>query len=132
MFVEFIIHWHRSHHDGNHTQLTAREQSPLFPLRRLSFFFESTPSHPATSMRELGSCQLYEARLPARPPNELPSSIPKAEFVHNAAAFIPFSFGKSLSLEVGKRFLINQPCRSSQLRREAVGNSRYDLPGSHT
>ena len=38
---------------------------------------------------------------------ELPSSIPKVEFVHNAAAFIPFSFGEPLSF--GKGFLINPP-----------------------
>ena len=63
---------------------------------------------------------------------ELPSSIPKVKFVHNAAAFIPFSFGKSLSLEIEKRFLISPPCRPSQLRREAVGDSRYDLPEYHT
>lgn len=32
---------------------------------------------------------------------ELPGSIPKAEFVHNASAFIPFSYGWPLSLEIG-------------------------------
>ena len=33
---------------------------------------------------------------------ELPSSIPKAEFKHNTLAFIPFSYGRPLYLEVGK------------------------------
>ena len=43
---------------------------------------------------------------------ELPTSIPKAEFVHNAAAFIPFSYGESLYLEIGKRFLVNPPVQA--------------------
>ena len=30
---------------------------------------------------------------------ELPDSIPKTEFVHNAAAFIPFSYGEPQRLE---------------------------------
>ena len=54
---------------------------------------------------------------------ELPSSISKTEFVHNAAAFIPFSYGRFLCFEIGGEMLTHV-CRSSQLRREAVGNSR--------
>jgi len=36
---------------------------------------------------------------------ELPSSIPKTEFVHNAAAFIPFSYGELLCFEIGGELL---------------------------
>ena len=55
---------------------------------------------------------------------ELPSSIPKAEFVHNSAAFIPFSYGESLCLTVGGKFLMHARLyRSGQLRREAFGDS---------
>ena len=44
---------------------------------------------------------------------ELPSSIPKTEFVHNAAAFIPFSYGGSLwAGERRKVFDASFLCRS--------------------
>ena len=32
---------------------------------------------------------------------ELPSSIPKTGFVHNSAAFIPFSYGETLCFGIG-------------------------------
>ena len=34
---------------------------------------------------------------------ELPTSIPKAEFVHNADAFIPFSYGEPWYIKIGGR-----------------------------
>ena len=40
----------------------------------------------------------------------LPNSIPKTDFVHNTAAFIPFSYGGSLWLEIGGRFLMCRFC----------------------
>ena len=31
---------------------------------------------------------------------ELPSSVPKTEFIHNGAAFIPFSYGETLCFKI--------------------------------
>jgi len=63
---------------------------------------------------------------------ELPSSIEKADFIHNAAAFIPFSYGEPYWLEIGREFLTHTyPYRSNQLRREAIGNSWYDFTNDH-
>ena len=39
---------------------------------------------------------------------ELPSSILKTDFVHNTAAFIPFSYGWSLWLEIEGRHLTHR------------------------
>ena len=41
---------------------------------------------------------------------DLPSSIQKTEFVHNTAAFIPFSYGASLWLENGGKILMYPFC----------------------
>ena len=41
---------------------------------------------------------------------DLPSSIQKTEFVHNVAAFIPFSYGGSLRLEIGGKLLMHPFC----------------------
>jgi len=64
---------------------------------------------------------------------ELPSSVPKTEFVHNAAAFIPFSYGEPLYFRIGGELLTRtypvqvQPIASGSRWRFSVG----DLPNDH-
>ena len=64
---------------------------------------------------------------------ELPNSIPKTKFVHNAAAFIPFSYGEPLCFEVGGEPLTHtcpmqvQPTASGSHWRFSVN----DLPNDH-
>ena len=56
---------------------------------------------------------------------QLPSSISKADFVHNTAAYIPFSYGTPLSSETRERLSDSSlPRRPGELRRKAVGDSR--------
>jgi hypothetical protein len=63
---------------------------------------------------------------------DLPSSVPEAEFVHNAAAFIPFSYGGSIRFKIGGGLLTHtypvqvQPIASGSLWQFSVNDLTND------